>query len=172
MTAIQYVEHILDANWESNISGREREVPQPDIIRESAQSLRRMNLDERDQVMLRDGGVTTIEPQSFGWSEERLVSHVTIDARTTGEGGDVSGRERLWGWRGIGSLADNEAERYGGLMGEVKRILDTIRKGDEEFDLVLTTEQNDLSAEMGGQVWRGTTEVMLDVRVNEIDPTP
>lgn len=172
MTAVQYVEHLLENNWEPSITGRVEDVPQPGIYRESAESLRRMNPDTEDVLLIRDGGITQIEPQSFGWVEERLVSRVTIDARTTGEAGSVPGRERLWGYRGVGNLDPNEAERYGGLQGEVKRILDEVRKGDEEFDLVIADEQNDLSAEMGGQIWRGTTEVTLDIRANTIDPTP
>ena len=172
MTAIQYVQTLLDTRWEESISGREVDVPKPKLMRESAENLRRINLDMEDVLLLRDGGVTSIEPQSFGWQEERLLSHVTIDARTSGEAGAVSGRERLWGYRGVGDLEPNEAERYGGLQGEIKRILDTGRKGDQENDLIYATEQNDLSAEMGGQVWRGTTEVQLDVRANQINPEP
>lgn len=170
MTAIQYVEYLLDNNWQTSVSGREKDVPKPNILRESAESLRRMNLDENDVLLLRDGGVSQYEPQSFNWQEERIVSHVTIDARTTGEAGSVPGRERLWGYRGVGNLSANEAESYGGLQGEVKRILDTVRDGDKEFDLIPVSEQNDLSAEMGGQVWRGTTELSLDTRANQIQP--
>lgn len=172
MTAVQYVEALIEANWEPSITGRVVDVPQPQILRESAQGLRRMNLDQHDVLLIRDGGITDVEPQSFAWQEERVVGRVTVDARTTGEAGAVPGRERLWGYRGVGDLGDTEAERYGGIQGEMKRIVDTVRKGDEEFDLILATEQNDLSAEMGGQVWRGTTEITLDIRANEIDPTP
>jgi hypothetical protein len=172
MTAVQYVEHILDNNWTANITGREVDVPKPDIFRESAQNLRRASLADSDVLFLRDGGVTEVDPQSVGWTEERLVSRVTVDARTSGEGGSTQGRERLWGYRGVGGLGPNEAERYGGLQGEIKRIFDTVRRGEEEFTLIRVTEQNDLSAEMGGQVWRGTTEVILDVRANQIDPNP
>lgn len=171
MTAVQYVEYLLSENWQKSISGREYDVPQPAIYRESPENLRRMNLDQNDVVLLRDGGVTEISPQSFSWQEERLVSRVTVDARTTGEAGSVAGRERLWGVRGAGDLDPNEAERYGGLQGEIKRIMDTVRKGDNEFDLVRVTQQNDLSGEMGGQIWRGTSEVVLDVRANQIDPS-
>lgn len=171
MTAVQYAEYILDEYWEPSVSGREKRVPKPEILRESPEGYRKINLDRSDALMLRDGGITTIEPQSVGWVEERKVSRVTIDVRTTGEAGSVSGRERLWGHRGIGNLDPNEAERYGGLQGEIKRIIDKVRKGDEEFDLVLVTEQNDLSGEMGGQIWRGTSELSLDTRANKIDPS-
>lgn len=171
MSALQYTENLLDANWEESVSGRERDVPQPQLIRESAESLRKMNLDQNDAALLRDGGITTIEPQSFGWAQERLVSRVTIDLRTTGEAGSTHGRERLWGYRGVGGLNDNESERYGGLVGETKRIMDSVRKGDNDFDLVLVTEENDLSAQMGGQIWRASVEVQLDIRARTIDPS-
>lgn len=170
MTAIQYFETLLENNWTPSISGREVEVPKPKIWRESSAKQRKLNLDQHDVLILRDGGVTEISPQSFAWHEERVVSIVTVDMRTTGEAGDVPGRERLWGYRGKGSLAENEAESYGGLQGEVKRIIDTVRKGEHEFDLIIADSQNDLSGEMGGQVWRGTTEVTLDVRASQINP--
>lgn len=172
MTAVQYVEHILDTNWSASVSGREVDVPEPELYRESAENLRRVNLDQADVVFLKDGGITNIEPRSLGWTEERLVSRVTVDVRTTGEAGSVAGRERLWGHRGTGTLGANEAEDYGGLVGEIKRICDTVRKGDQEFDLIQVTEENDLSGEMGGQVWRATMTIVLDTRANTIDPSP
>ena len=136
------------------------------LFREAAQDLGKMNIERDDVLLIRDGGITEIEPQSFGWVEERLVSRVTVDIRTTGHAGDVDGRERLWGRRRSG----NVAPEYGGLTGEVKRVLDTVRKGDQEFDLIVNREQNDLSGEMGGQIWRATTEIELDTRANVIDP--
>lgn len=169
MTAVQYVKNLLENNWESAVSGREKDVPKPEIYLESAENLRRVNLDQSDVVFVRDGGTTQYTPKSFGWAQEEYSSPVTIDARTTGEAGSVPGRERLWGYRGVGNLSANEAERYGGLQGEIKRILDEVRKGDQEYDLVLATAQNDLSGEMGGQVWRALTEVSLDVKAKTID---
>lgn len=172
MTAVQYVEAILENRWESSITDREVDVPQPEVYRESAESYRKINLDQNDAIILEDGGITNIEPQTFTWAQERLVSRVTVDIRTTGEAGSVAGRERLWGHRGTGTLGATESERYGGLVGEVKRICDEVRAGDEEFDLIQVTEENDLSGEMGGQVWRATVTVVLDTRANTIDPTP
>jgi len=173
MTSVQYVEYIIDNNWEPSITGRAVDVPKPTILRESSANTRRLNLDESDVLIIRDGGISNYEPQSFGWGGERQVGRVTVDARTTGEAGSTEGRERLWGYRGgAGSLGANEAERYGGLQGEIKRILDTVRKGDQGYDIIRASEQNDLSGQMGGQIWRGTTEVILDTRAHQIDPTP
>lgn len=178
MTAVQYVEYILHNRWDkSDLNGNRNALdPIGDIesdapirtLRESPQDRRRENLSSHDSLLLRDGGITTIEPQSFGWVEERTVSKVTVDIRTTGLGGSLAGRERLWGERD----GDNNGPSYGGLTGEVKRVCDEVRKGDQEFDLIFVTEMNDLSGEMGGQVWRATVEISLDVRATNINPNP
>ncbi|AGM11978.1 hypothetical protein DNAM5_119 [Haloarcula californiae tailed virus 1] len=160
MTAVQYVEYVLENNWEPSISGRYNDVPHPRLIRESSEEYRRMNTQEDDTIIVSDGGISEIEPQSFGWVEERLLSRVTLDIRTS------HSRERLWGERDD----NNNSPRYGGLVGECKRIFDAKRKGDKEFDLVDGYEANDLSGQMGGLVWRATFELRLDTRASNIDP--
>lgn len=160
MTAVQYVEYILDNNWTKSVSGRNNDVPKPDIVRESEEGKRRMNLQKNDFLIISDGGISNIEPQSFGWVEEATTARVTVDMRT------AYSRARLWGERD----SNNDSPTYGGLVGEVKRIIDTKRKGDKEFDLVTGFEANDLSGQMGGKVWRATFEIRLENRAKNINP--
>ena len=171
MTSLAYIEYLLDTEWTPGVDGRVEDVPKPSIYRRSAENLRRVSLDQEDVLFIGTGGDRLVEPQSLGWTEERVIAKVSIDARTTGEAGRVGGWERLWGHRGVGDLDANEAEAYGGLMGEIKRIMETVRRRGEEYDIVNVVEQFDLSEEMGGQVWRGTTTVELDQRARVIDPS-
>lgn len=162
MTAVQYVQEVLDANWTPSITGRPNDVPKPEMVRESQLGDRRMNLDHNDYLVISDGGISDISPQSLGWTEEELTSRVTVDIRTS------QSRERLWGERD----GNNDGPRYGGLVGEAKRIIDTKRKGDKEFDLIIGFEANDLSGQMGGHIWRATFDIRLESRASTIDPSP
>lgn len=177
MTAVQYVENILAQDWEENIEGRYLDVPEPTVVRESEEGDRRMNLQNSDYIVVSDGGISDITPASFGWVEEQTTSRVTLDIRTS------YSRERLWGDRYSGDTGDvqigstqlgdeNTSGRYGGLVGEAKRIIDLHRKGDKEFDLIVPYEANDLSGQMGGKVWRATLSIRLEVRASTIDPQP
>lgn len=166
MTAIQYVETVLQNRWDDSDLNGDRHDDVPDIgrgvrvFRESAASRRKVASNDYDVIFVKDGGVTNVEPQGINWQRERQVSVVTVDIRTT------ESRERLWGKRD----SDNNAPTYGGLTGEVKRCFDEVRKGHKENDLVRVPEMNDLSGQMGGQVWRASITVELDNRSNHINP--
>jgi hypothetical protein len=165
---IQYVHALIDANWTPSITGRVVDVPEPDIYIENDEDDRRFDLALGDVAVVEDGGQATKDPRSFAWTEERKLEKATVDLRTSGEAGAVSGRERLNGVRD----SNNVAERYGGLAGEVERIVDGVRTGDKEFDLIEGHTFNDISAQMGSGTWRGVFEIDLDQRVTEIDPMP
>lgn len=173
MTAVQFVENILEANWSEDGSthesddsalpttfSREHDVPKPKVVRESSSKHRRMDVSRQDYAVLRDGGVTSIEGRSVGGTEQRMVSLVDIELRTTGEAGKVPGRERLWGNRDD----NNDAESFGGLAGETLRCIEEEDWRAKEFDLVHATEANDLSGQYGGAVWVGIVHVELDQR--------
>lgn len=167
MTKLDFAEALIDSRWETSISGRPNDVPKPTIYREAPEDVRRTSLDEADELVIKDGGTVTYEPKSVGWVEEEVRTPVLYDIRTT------KGRTRYEGERQT-SPGDplGDAPRYGGLVGEVKRIIDTARKGEKEFDLVTASEFNNLTPEMGGQVWRGQYTVYLEQRAAQIDPTP
>lgn len=167
MTAIQYVEYILENDWAPNIDGRWNEVPKPEILREATLERQRMSLDTADYAVIQDGGAVSYEGQGLGWTEEDVTARVTVDLRTSGIAGKVDGRVRLIGERD----ESNAAERYGGLSGEVKRICDKYRRGDQEFDLINGFEFNDLSSQMPGSQWRGTVEIRLEERAKTINPS-
>ena len=157
-----YFEHVLGEHWEEEITGRVEPVPKPHIRLAADISETRLGQFQGDIVFIRDGGPNSLTPKGAGWTHRENEEMVTIDVRTS------QGRARLEGTR----TDDNEAERYGGLRGEINRILDYVRKGDQEYDLIEGYEWNDLSEEMGYQFWRGTWEVRLTQIAESIDPEP
>jgi len=168
MTAIQYVEYILENNWEPSIDGRWNDIPEPWIGRENEET--KKTLRTQDVVEVQDGGSASVEAASLGWLEETSEYLVTIDIRTADrriKGEAVDGRVRLEGERD----ENNESERYGGLIGEIKRILDVHRRGDKEWDLVEGFEVNDVSGTTGRGHYRATIEVRLHQIAATIDPS-
>lgn len=182
MTSLQYIEEVLRNNWSSSISGRPHDVGDIvgeggddtiKIVYESDDEWRRMDLANWDYIVLRDGGLVESSPQSFGWTQEDIVSRIDIDIRTTGHPADNRpGRIALYGERGAGTLNANESPRWGGIAGEAHRIVKSVRRGEKEYSIVGTDAVDDLSAQMGGQVWRALVQARLEIRSRTIDTSP
>lgn len=161
-TALAYLQTLLRDEWEEDVEGRIESVPEPYILMASDGATTRVSQLDGDVVFVLDGGSQGITPKSVGWDHREVESLATIDVRTQ------RSRGRLEGTRD----ENNEAERYGGLRGEIQRILDTVRRGDKEFDWIDGYEWNDLSEDVGFQYWRGTWEVRLTQVAENIDPEP
>ena len=159
-TTLSYLRNLIENSWEEGISGRRNDVPTPFVMMASNIQQTRVSQYDGDVIFIRDGGTESHTPKGAGWTHRGVESMVTVDIRTQ------HSRERLEGARND----NNEAERYGGLRGEVQRILDSVRKGDKEFDWINGYEWNDLSEDVGFQFFRGTWEVRLTQVANEIDP--
>lgn len=174
--SLQYVRHVLEHGWEDEISGRPHNVGRLGddikVIYESSDEWRRMDLSNYDYITLRDGGTVDIEPKGLGWTEEDNTVRVDIDIRTKGHYPDRDGRVTLYGERGAGDLDPNESPRWGGLVGEAERVMKEVRRGDEEFLIINVDVIDDLSAQMGGQVWRAVVQVRLEERSTVIDTDP
>lgn len=179
MTAFQFTEYILKHHWSEDgvyyandgskldvTINRDEPVPYPHVIRESSEQHKRMDPSREDYIVLKDGGITEIEGRSVGGTEQRQVSLVNLELRTTGEGGKVPGRERLWGYRD----SSNDAEDYGGLAGETLRVIEELDWREKEFDVVQAKEANDLSGQYGGGVWVGIIHLVLDARATKRYP--
>lgn len=163
-TTLLYFETLLQQNWQAAYDGpkgtRIENVPEPKITIATDESVKRLDPRRQDLLFVREGGAQSLTPRSVGWTEQRKENLVTLDCRTT------ENRERLEGTRD----SNNEKEAYGGLRGEVKRILDTVRKGDKEFDWVNGFEYRPLSEDMGFGNWRGAWEVRLTELAEDIEP--
>ena len=169
MTDVQAIAALLDENWDPDITGRATDVPKPEIVEEKDVS--REDLKTSDVARIVDGGDTSIEPQGFSWTHERINANVTIELRTTdrrvGGGTKQSGRHRLFGQRD----STAEPDRYTGLAGETKRILDAHRKGFAEFDLVVAGPVRDQSDLEGTNYYRADVDVALIQHAHNIDPS-
>lgn len=161
-TDLDFLKTILDTRWETSITGRSVDVPKPKIVIATTEEETRTNTAQQDVIFVRDGGPQQVEPKSLGWTEESITTPLTVDIRT------AQGRERFVGTRD----ANNNADRYGGLYGESKRVLQTIRKGEKEFTWAATPEWNDLSEDVGYGHWRGTWTVRLKQVAETIDTSP
>lgn len=160
MTAVQYFEYVLDDRWKSTISNRNQDVPKPEILIEGSERATRVDTSTGDYVFVVDGGAQDLTPKSFSWAEEENENQVSIDVRTS------HSRERFEGYRD-----DNNAHiEYSGLRGEIKRIIENVRKGDEEYDLITGHEWRDLSGDVGFGFWRGVYEVRLRTIATEVNP--
>jgi len=159
-TALAYLQTLFDQNWQADVSGRDRTVPKPLIKLAADSTTTRVSQIDGDVIFVTDGGPQSITPKAAHWDHREVASLVTVDIRTQ------HGRGRLEGVRND----QNEAEEYGGLRGEVQRILDIVRRGDKEYDLINGYEWNDLSEDVGFQFWRGTWEIRLTQVATNIDP--
>lgn len=159
MVAVQYVYNLLHNNWQASVTGRNNDVPKPYIFLESSEATR-FSVSTGDYFVVTDNGQTTWQPQSVGWTEERVESKVGVQMRT------AHSRQRLLGYRDD----NNVAERYGGLLGETKRILDTKRKGDKEWDYVIVDGFDDLTGEVGFANFRGRLNLRLVKVASRVDP--
>lgn len=179
---LQAAAQLLEEHWEPSIQGRTNDVPKPEITigGEVSQS----DLKTKDHARIVDGGDQSITPQGFGWTHEAIEAQVTIELRSADRrvrGDFEKGRTRMFGeyygstshYSGSYSLpyTGNGSERYGGLAGEVKRILDAHRKGYDTFDLVVATPFRDESAAEGQKVHRADVDVAFITEASPIDPS-
>lgn len=152
---VQMFETVLKDKWTESadaVNGRIEDVPKPEyIMKSSPQDRRKVNLKAGDAIFIHDGGKPAVEPKSVGWVEERIESHVTIDCYS------AHSIERIEGYRDD----NNVEESYGGLQGEIKRILDTIRGGWKEYYLIKPETWNYMHDQEPGGIWRGQWEVTL-----------
>jgi hypothetical protein len=170
------MEYILETNWvagadgdDPGITGRRHRVPEPQIdIEEDTSNVR---FRTTDHVNIEDGGDEVHEAMDVGYQHEAVDSFVTIVIRTSERPPEEPTVERPGRVRFLGGRdATNDPENYGGLKGEIKRILDLHRTGDKEFDLVRATKWRDETGLTSKNRFRGAWDVQLDQRAAELNP--
>lgn len=164
---------LLDTEWiedADKVTGRVRDVPKPKILAEKA--VKRHDLSRQPLIEVKDGGAATKEPKGLGWHEEQKVAQLQITIQLVDE---HNGEVRMNGYRaGPDGDADHgldpyEKESYGGLSGEVERILDQNRKGLAEYQLVEAFELDDVSDQMEYGRYRVDVNVRLHGEVTVIN---
>lgn len=164
----RYLVTLLDSEWTESIDGRDNDVPKPKITEEDEDA--QETLRTRDLVEVTSGR-TIREWQGIGGFERRREVPATIVLRTAErrvDGQPIDPEVRLKGDRD----ANNAAERWGGLVGETLRILESVRKGEHEHDMVNAFEWEDTSNLAGRGNFRADVEVRLTRVAQVIDPSP
>ena len=132
---------ILEARWQEDNEFRNEPVPKP-LIREAGGTddtdRRAENLSDTDIIWVRDGGDPDLSPASVGFRDMHLEQVIDVEIRT------AVGQERMFG---------TEEEDYGGLAGEVQRIVDSIRFGIGSYEYVWYDTVTEASEDYGAGIW-------------------
>lgn len=171
MTAVTWAHDLLGREWSASRPGRMVDIPPGSDVRFiKGASEKKSDGRTRDFIYVKDGGSQDVTPNGIGWNRERRVTRLSIEANTMDRrigGEEVDGRERIFGYRNETDstdsygLAPGEGESYGGLVGEMRYILDSARKGQHEWDYIMTDEVNDLVSTVGKNYYRASVEVRL-----------
>lgn len=170
---IAFTKYALTEDWEPRIPGRTVEVPEPYVTVDSEDS--QASLKQSDVVIVKDGGTTTKTPGTLFYNEETTTSFVNVDIRTTDRNREElndalrsPGATRLNGKR---DERANTTERYGGLVGEVVRVLQEYRRGVNEFSQITVEEINDITSESGSNHYRAIVTVRFEETLKNVNPT-
>lgn len=170
MTEMQAAKALLETEWETSITGRATDVPQPTVVLQ--QNVSQSDLKTEPYARVVDGGGKTFEPRGFGWTHRKIEADVTVELRTADrriDGGTTQdGHQEMFGNRSGTSKPD----RYVGLTGEIKRILDDNRKGFAEFCNVLSSEIRNESSAEGTNYYRADVDITFVQQADKIDPAP
>lgn len=156
MVGGQFIKSYLQNNWQTGRTGRNVDVPQPVFILEKDEVQERIRTNDVAHIV--DGGTQDIKPVGIGWNSNRIETRMKIDLRTAKKtGSDVDGRIRMFGERDN----SNVAESYGGLVGEIFKLMLEIRKGTKEYDLVVPPLIDDISGMAPKNMYRAIVSVRL-----------
>lgn len=166
MTVIQYVQYLLEQNWTKSRDGRVFDVPEPEIYTENEEQ--QVDYKRHDSAEIVDNGYMDTEPTDFAYAHERQTIRVGVDIRSKTrriDGERIDGRRRTFGYRNTTPSTDQhglqpgEAEPWGGLTGEVKKIINDHRKRHQEFDVILVTGISDTSGTTGVNSYRAKVDI-------------
>ena len=171
MTAVTWAHDKLQKEWSQSRPGRVVDLPPADDVTFlKGDGQKKADGRVQDFVYVKDGGSQDPEPNGINWQAERRTTRLSIQVSTMDrrvQGTKVDGRERIFGYRNETDSVDQygldpgEGESYGGLTGEVRYIMDSVRKGEHEWDYILTPEVNDLVSTVGKNYYRASVELRL-----------
>ena len=151
------IKEYLKNNWKESREFREVDVPIPNILVEGDRRIRGGNFSDDDLVIVSDGGTVQYEPASVGFRDYKITSPIDIQIRSS------KGYQRFDGGR--------DDDSYGGLTGEVEALLDDIRYGFEQYDIVLRESFDDNTSAHGADVFDGVWSVRFIAYANSIVQT-
>lgn len=178
MTTARWVRDLLQSEWDEDNQWREEAVPQPEIIVEGDETRRSAHHRDYDVIFTKDGGLPTIDPQSIGYREEYVEATIDVEIITS------DSRAKL-----LGQVSDT----YGGLSGEVNRIIHKYRTGmesqeskqlggfrlgkrtlghpgvaDPGYDVIRVDTFDDEIGARGADIWAGTWTITFITYASQI----
>lgn len=170
LTEYQATKALIESEWEESISNRSTNVPQPTVVLQ--QDVSQSDLKTEPYARVVDGGGKSFEPRGFGWTHQKVEADVTVELRTTDrrvDGGTTKdGHKEMFGERSGISAPD----RYVGLTGEMRRILEANRKGFGEFCNVFSSDIRNESSAEGTNYYRADVDIRYVQNADKIDPAP
>ena len=158
----EFMAEILDERWEESIPERPNDVPKP-VIRQaggadsdSTGGRRAENIADNDVIYTRDGGDPDMNPASIGFRDLHLEQVIDVEIRTAAD------QERMFG---------TEEDEYGGLAGEVQRIVDSVRFGLGPYEYIWYDTVTEASEDHGAGIWHVEWPVRFIAYSNTISQT-
>jgi len=173
MTEVAYIKNLLEANWNTSVSGRSNDVPQPTFTLEKKDFKKQIRT--ADIGYVNTGADTEFTPLGFSWTHERIDTVVVIQYRAGTRKVDTGvedGYKRLFGVR-QGTDGLQAPDNWSGIVGETRRVVMNQRRGQSEWDLVGNDMRvADLSNLGGKNYWRADVFVPLRIHASSIDASP
>lgn len=153
MTDAYWVRDLLEEEWDRSrnpIPGEgniRAQVPfKPEFILNGSRERRASHVNNQALVWLNDEGTPVRTPQSVGYTDERVEDEVSYEVVVPGNRQDIAGTVDA---------------RYGGVAGEVRRIIQRHRTGlrddvsvpDPCYDIIEYQSLRDESGRRGGGIW-------------------
>jgi len=167
MTNARWFNDLITAEWGNENDEFSTDLDRPSIVTEGADGRRDRSQHVRDQpvIFVQDGGRPMFNAASIGYRERHVEAKLQLDIETT------FGRDHL-----IGTVD----ETYGGLSGEVQRIMDKYRRGmqnnppvpDPGYDILLFEQFDDQIAQRGADRWGGVWTVIFITFAGKIAQDP
>lgn len=143
---------ILQSNWSESYPERSVDVPQPEIVIESEEDRRSVHMRDQDVVFVMASS-SNVEPASIGYRDEEIEVNLDLEIYT------AAGPERFDGVKG---------DEYGGLIGEIRRIIHSVRRGVGRYDMVVFDEFEDETETYGADMWVARITVRFIAYTHEI----
>jgi len=172
MTAEQAIAGLLRTRWTSSRPGRQVDVPEPQI-RLSKTDRFPNKIKQSDYIRIR-GGDEVIQSGNIGYNVKDVDATIQIDMYSADRNRSTEdydpdlavaspGYTRLRGFVDQSQLPDRDKTEVvlGGLEGEVRKILNDVRRGLFGYDIVRITDFNNLSDD-GGNYYRGNIIVEMN----------
>ena len=170
MTEVEFIKNLLERDWETSITGRSTDVPEPTFVLEKGK--REERLRTQDIGYITSGADLEESPQGLGWNHQQVETAVLIQYRVAERNVDTGYSDaynRMFGKR-TGNNGVGEPDRWDGIVGETRRVILDNRKRTAEWDRVgngiIVSDLSDLG---GVNYQRADVLIPMDIIAQQID---